>query len=117
MFMPLHAGSWLMSIFTPFGAVPAKLTVPLTLAAVAGSIGVAAGAGAAAVLGAADDSSLDFLLHPVNRTRPTDAIANRPRKTTHSFRFMISCTFRQIGMRFLPHSMLIDRLRAAMARD
>src|SRR5260370_27911185 len=60
MFMPLQAGSWLMSIFAALGAVPSRLTVPLTLAAVAGSIGVAAGV--AAVLGAAD-SSLRFLPH------------------------------------------------------
>src|SRR5271169_2166860 len=70
MFMPLQAGSWVMSIFAALGAVPARLTVPLTLAAVAGSIGVAAGA--AAVLGAADCSS-GFLLHAVNRTRPMTA--------------------------------------------
>ncbi len=44
--MPLQAGSWLMSIFAAFGAAPSNLTVPLTVATVAGSIGVAAGAGA-----------------------------------------------------------------------
>jgi len=79
-----------MSIFASLGAVPVKLTVPLMLAAVAGSIGVAAGAGAGAVLGVADDSSLGFLLHPVNTTRPTLAIAHRPRRLTRSLRFMIS---------------------------
>src|SRR2546426_2582234 len=42
-FVPLHAGSWLMSIFAGLGAVPSNLTVPFTVAAVAGSIGVAAG--------------------------------------------------------------------------
>src|SRR4029077_9404409 len=84
-FGPLQAGSWLMSIFAGLGAVPARLTVPLTLAAVAGSIGAAAGADVAAVPGAAD-SSLGFLLHAVNRTRPT----HRPRVTNHCFRFMIS---------------------------
>jgi len=41
-----------MSIFAALGAVPARLTVPLTPAAVAGSIGAAAGA--AAPPGAAD---------------------------------------------------------------
>src|SRR6202158_222653 len=85
-FEPWHAGSWLMSIFALLGAVPARLTVPLTLAAVAGSIGVAAGV--AAVPGAADCSSLGFLLHAVSRTRPTTA--HRPRVTNHCFRFMIS---------------------------
>src|SRR6266446_9056526 len=84
-FEPLQAGSWLMSIFAALGAVPARLTVPLTLAAVAGSIGAAAGA--AAVLGAAD-SSLGFLLHAVSRTRPTTA--HRPRVSNDCFRFMMS---------------------------
>src|SRR5208282_5679479 len=99
MFMPLHAGSWLMSIFAALGAVPSKLTVPLTLAAVAGSIGIAAGAGAAAVLGAADCSS-GFLLHAV-RTRPTTA--HRPSVTNHCFRFFISYTFPDYGMRALSY--------------
>src|SRR6266849_4366808 len=82
-FEPLQAGSWVMSIFAALGAVPSRLTVPLTPAAVAGSIGVAA------VLGAADCSSvLGFLLHAVSRTRPTTA--HRPRVTNHCFRFMIS---------------------------
>src|SRR5260370_21100303 len=59
-FGPLQAGSWLMSIFAPLGAVPAKLTVPLTLAAVAGPTRVAA---PWAPLPPAADSSLGFLLH------------------------------------------------------
>jgi nitrate reductase gamma subunit len=42
--MPLQAGSWLMSIFDAFGAIPSNLTVPFTVATVAGSMGVAAGA-------------------------------------------------------------------------
>src|SRR5437660_12220228 len=67
-FVPLQAGSWLMSIFAPLGAVPARLTVPLTLAAVAGSIGVAAGVDG--VPGAAD-SSIGIFLHALIRTRPT----------------------------------------------
>src|SRR6202047_4773208 len=86
-FGPLQAGSWLMSIFAALGAVPARLTVPLTLAAVAGSIGVAAGADVAAVPGAAD-SSLGFLLHAVSRTRPT--MAQSASVTNDCFRFMIS---------------------------
>src|ERR1700720_3664404 len=85
-FVPLQAGSWLMSILFALGAVPARITVPLTLAAVAGSIGAAAGAGVAAVLGAADCSS-GFLLHALNRTRPMTA--HRPRVTNDCFRFMI----------------------------
>ena len=39
--VPLQPGSWLMSIFAGFGAVPSNFTVPLTVATVAGSIGVA----------------------------------------------------------------------------
>jgi hypothetical protein len=84
-FVPLQAGSWLISIFAALGAVPSRLTVPLTLAAVAGSIGVAAGA--APLLGAADSSGFGFLLHAVNRTRPTTA--QRPRVTIHGFLFII----------------------------
>src|SRR5258707_7386302 len=38
-------GSWLISILEAFGAVPSNLTVPLIVAAVAGSIGVAGCAG------------------------------------------------------------------------
>src|SRR5579863_3388916 len=44
--MPLQAGSWLMSIFEALGAAPSNFTVPLTVATVAGSMGVAAGAAA-----------------------------------------------------------------------
>src|SRR5258706_7108111 len=39
--VPLQAGSWLMSILAALGASPSNFTVPLMLAAVAGSIGVA----------------------------------------------------------------------------
>src|SRR5271168_2238620 len=46
-FVPLQLGSWLMSILAAFGAAPSNFTVPLTDAAVAGSIGVAAGAAGA----------------------------------------------------------------------
>src|SRR5258708_2565295 len=92
-FVPLQAGSWLMSIFAAIGAGPARLTLPLTLAAVAGSIGAAAGA--AAVPGAADCSSLGFLLHAVRRTRLTTA--HKPRVTNHCFRFMMSVPFLELG--------------------
>src|SRR6266853_1443433 len=87
-FVPLQAGSWLMSILAALGAVPARLTVPLTLAAVAGSIGVAAGAADVAAVPGAADSSLGFLLHAVSRTRPTTA--HRPRVSNDCFRFMMS---------------------------
>src|SRR3984893_604786 len=69
-FEPAQLESWLMSILAAFGAAPSNFTVPLTLAAVAGSIGVAAGA--AAGLGAAGCSSaVSFLLHPASRTIPS----------------------------------------------
>src|SRR2546425_4903725 len=42
--VPLQAGSWLMSILAALGASPSNFTVPVMLAAVAGSIGVAGGA-------------------------------------------------------------------------
>src|ERR1700758_5092698 len=43
-FVPLQPGSWLMSILDALGAVPSNFTVPLMVATVAGSMGVAAGA-------------------------------------------------------------------------
>src|SRR5579864_1129804 len=60
--VPLQPGSWLMSIFAGFGAVPSNFTVPLTVATVAGSIGVAAGAEAAGVSAPGAGAS-SFLLH------------------------------------------------------
>jgi hypothetical protein len=58
-----------MSIVAAFGGAPANFTVPLTLAAVAGSTGVAVAAGV--VTGAAGCSSaVSFLLHPPRRTSP-----------------------------------------------
>src|SRR6266404_641363 len=65
-FEPAQLESWLMSILAGLGAAPSNFTVPLTLAAVAGSIGVAAVA--AAGLGAAGCSSaVSFLPHPTSR--------------------------------------------------
>src|SRR5271166_3210477 len=60
--MPLQAGSWLMSIFEGFGAVPSNFTVPLTVATVAGSIGVAAGAACCCDMVLLDCSVFSFLL-------------------------------------------------------
>src|SRR6266481_9707229 len=71
MFVPLQAGSWLMSILAALGASPSSFTVPLMLAAVAGSIGVAAAAGAA--VGAAAGCSSSFLLQPARRKNPSKA--------------------------------------------
>src|SRR5579864_3354488 len=58
-----------MSILAALGAGPSNFTVPLTLAAVAGSIGVAAGAAAGAE--AAGCSSVSFLPHPASRATPS----------------------------------------------
>jgi len=56
------------------GAAPSNFTVPLTLAAVAGSIGVAGAAADAGALEAAGCSSaLSFLPHPARRTSPNKA--------------------------------------------
>src|SRR5450631_2902186 len=56
-----------MSILDAFGAVPSNFTVPLMVATVAGSIGVAGCAGAADSAGALLDCSvLSFLLHAAN---------------------------------------------------
>src|ERR1700719_1882453 len=66
-FPPAQLGSWLMSILAGLGVAPSNLTVPLTLAAVAGSIGVAAGAAAGA---AGCSSAVSFLLHPASNTTP-----------------------------------------------
>src|SRR6266478_3143562 len=63
-FEPAQLESWLMSILAGLGAAPSNFTVPLTLAAVAGSIGVAAGA-------AGCSSAVSFLPHPANRTTPS----------------------------------------------
>src|SRR5690242_6867201 len=66
--LPLQAASWLMSIFCALGAAPAKVTVPLTLAAVAGSIGADVAAGFISALGADVCSSFvfSFLLQPAS---------------------------------------------------
>src|SRR5215469_5753022 len=70
MLVPLQAGSWLISIFAIFGAAPVKLTTPLTLAAVAGSMGVAAGAAASPLGVAAGSSLLSFFEHAGRAIRP-----------------------------------------------
>src|SRR5437667_11321032 len=67
--VPLQAGSWLMSILAALGASPSNFTVPVMLAAVAGSIGVAG----VAALGVAAGSLVSFLPHPARRTRPNEA--------------------------------------------
>src|SRR6266481_818264 len=69
-FEPPQLESWLMSILAGLGAAPSNFTVPLTLAVVAGLIGVAAGAAAGA--GAAGCSSaVSFLPHPASKATPS----------------------------------------------
>src|SRR5260221_4523986 len=71
-FEPAQLESWLMSILAAFGAAPSNFTVPLTLAAVAGSTGAAVGP--AGALGAAGCSSaVSFLPHPASRTTPSNS--------------------------------------------
>src|SRR5262249_34168432 len=77
-FVPLQPGSWLMSILAAFGAVPSNFTVPVTVAAVAGSIGVAAAVGAGVVSAGAllDCSVFSFLLQAVNMRATITSRAN-----------------------------------------
>jgi len=80
-----------MSILGAFGAVPSKVTEPLTEAAVAGLMGSAEGAGAV-VLGGADSELVSFLPHP----RKNKAVANdvtRPKVVIHLLVFMIKAPF------------------------
>src|SRR5262249_4781926 len=53
-----------MSIAAAFGAAPSNFTMPLTAAAVAGSIGVAGAVAAAGAAAAGWSSGVSFLLHP-----------------------------------------------------
>src|SRR5256884_5752661 len=71
MFVPLQAGSWLMSILAALGASPSSFTTPTMEAAVAGSMAMAGAAADAGVLEAAGCSSApSFLPHPARRTSP-----------------------------------------------
>src|SRR5262252_4244500 len=81
-----------MSIFAGLGAVPSNFTVPLTVAAVAGSIGVGAGA-ADSDAGAGWDSGVSFLLQPARRRSPRSA--QRPRLTKYVL-FIISAPFLEL---------------------
>src|SRR5580693_5429005 len=82
-FEPAQFGSWLMSILAAFGAAPSNFTVPLTEPTVAGSMGVAVGAGVAATEGAGCSSS--FLPHPAIKTRP-----GKTQIASHFLVFMMS---------------------------
>src|SRR5437870_13264487 len=75
-----------MSIFAPAGAVPSNLTVPATVATVAGSTGAAVGAAAGAAAGCSAVSS--FLPpHPARRTNPH--ATGIPRIVTQVFVFIL----------------------------
>src|ERR1700682_3419735 len=65
---PAQLGSWLMSILAGLGDAPSNFTVPLTVAAVAGSIGVDAGPAAGA---AGCSSAVSFLPQPASNTAPS----------------------------------------------
>src|SRR5579859_5983726 len=67
-FEPWQLESWLMSILADLGAAPSNFTVPLTVAAVAGSIGVTAGAAGPGADGCS--SAVSFLPHPASRATP-----------------------------------------------
>src|SRR5581483_655744 len=84
---PLQAESWLISILPGLGAVPSYFTVPLMVATVAGSIGLAAGAGVAAFSSVAleDCSVFSFLLHAPSSSR----LARQTSASTASHVFLI----------------------------
>src|SRR6266481_3397956 len=86
--VPLQAGSWLMSILAALGASPSNFTVPLILAAVAGSMGVAGAAAGAEAAGVAAGSVPSFLPHPATRTRPNEAA--KPQTAIEVFVFIFS---------------------------
>src|SRR5437879_12251883 len=79
-----------MSILAGLGGVPSSLTVPLTVAAVAGSIGVEAAGGFDSEVGEDDCSSPVFLLQPAKSSSPTRA--SKPSIANHVF-FMIAAPF------------------------
>ena len=69
--VPRQFGSWLISILAGLGATPSNFTVPLTVAAVAGSIG----AGAAAGQGRGLSSVVSLPPHP-QKTRQSRVATN-----------------------------------------
>src|SRR5258708_16684185 len=72
-FVPLQAGSWLMSIMAALGAAPSNFTTPMIVAAVAGSIGVARAAGAARMFGAGRSFWLFLFPQPSTAAQPNQA--------------------------------------------
>src|SRR5437763_16173122 len=86
-FVPLHAGSWLISIFCGFGAVPVNFTVPVTVATVFGSIAVAAAFVSAPEL-SCTSLVLSIVLHAASRMMLSHAI--RPRIAIHALFSVLS---------------------------
>src|SRR5436853_577528 len=84
-----------MSILLALGAVRSNFTVPLTVAAVAGSIGVDAAGGFASEVGDEVCSLSFFLLHPIVSNNASKA--NTPSVATRVFLFITSlCTFLEV---------------------
>src|SRR5258708_4060097 len=72
-----------MSILADLGAAPSNFTVPLTVATVAGSIGVDAGAAAGG--GAAGCSSLGFFFSPPPRRKRPSGTDKHPKSIDDLF--------------------------------
>jgi len=86
----LHPGSWLMSIFEAFGAGPSNFTVPLIVATVAGSMGVAAGCAAGCDAIGLEAGASSFLLHPASMSSPHTASTPIVILAQFGFLFMMS---------------------------
>src|SRR5580698_3360432 len=98
-----------MSIFAAFGAAPSNLTVPLTVATVAGSIGAAAGAVAAGSAGAFEDCSVfSFLLHAAR-------ISNAPRAAVPMVIFLFLFIMSSLSVSFELFLVSFRARRDAMA--
>ena len=72
-----------------FGAEPSSFTDPLTVAAVAGSMGAEVAGGFDSDVGEDDCSVFSFLLQPARRNRPSRAIS----PNIAIFLFMMSLPF------------------------
>src|SRR5579864_9636188 len=93
--VPLQAGSCDMSILDGLGAEPSNFTVPLTEPTVAGSMGVAAGAGVADGVAAGCDSLVaSFLLQAASNNKPAKASRRRNANREFFMRVHLSCSFR-----------------------
>src|SRR5438128_9596380 len=88
MLLPLQAGSWLMSILAGLGTAPPYVAVPLTVAAVAGSIGAEAVFASFAGEVACSSPVFSFLLHPTSSANAKRQ--SSPSIAAHFFVFMMS---------------------------